>query len=131
MADAAWFAGRLRELREAAGLTQEQLAVRAGVKREAVARWERGAREPAWGNVLALAQALGVSCQAFTTEPAAKPPGTPGRPRKRTPPSDATPAPAGENAAAGQKPAEPTAQGTRKKSKGREKPTDPQPGGEA
>ena len=39
---AEWFPARLRELRSAAGFTQEQLAEKAGVKRDAVARWERG-----------------------------------------------------------------------------------------
>ena len=82
MANAEWFAGRLRELREAAGWTQEQLAERVGVKREAVARWEAGRREPGWSNVLALAEALGVDCTAFTQRPAKRPPAEPGRPRK-------------------------------------------------
>ena len=44
MANVAWFAGRLRELREAAGWTQEQLAERRRGKAEAVARWEAGKR---------------------------------------------------------------------------------------
>jgi transcriptional regulator with XRE-family HTH domain len=82
---AAWFAGRLRELRAGVGLTQEQLAEKAGVKRDAVARWERGNREPSWSNVVALADALGVSCDAFRQEPAALPGPHRGRPRKATP----------------------------------------------
>jgi transcriptional regulator with XRE-family HTH domain len=82
MASAAWFAGRLRELREAAGWTQDQLAERVGVKREAVARWEAGKREPGWSNVLALAEALGVDCTAFTQAPARRTAAGPGRPRK-------------------------------------------------
>jgi transcriptional regulator with XRE-family HTH domain len=79
---AEWFAGRLRELRGAAGLTQEQLAERAGVKRDAVARWEAGTREPSWSNVVALVKALGVDANAFLQEPASAPPVGPGRPRK-------------------------------------------------
>jgi putative transcriptional regulator len=63
------FGRRLRELRQEAGLTQTELAERAGVKRDAVARWERGAREPGWFNVVALAEALGVDCLAFLVEP--------------------------------------------------------------
>ena len=82
MASAEWFAGRLRELREAAGWTQEQLAERVGVKREAVARWEAGKREPGWSSVLALAEALGVDCTAFAQPPAERAPAGPGRPRK-------------------------------------------------
>jgi transcriptional regulator with XRE-family HTH domain len=79
---AEWFAGRLRELRGGAGLTQGQLAERAGVKRDAVARWERGTREPSWSNVLALADALAVSTEAFRQRPASAPAAQPGRPRK-------------------------------------------------
>jgi transcriptional regulator with XRE-family HTH domain len=82
MAIAAWFAGRLRELREAAGWTQGELAERVGVKREAVARWEAGKREPGWSSVLALAEALGVDCTSFTQAPAERRSAGPGRPRK-------------------------------------------------
>jgi transcriptional regulator with XRE-family HTH domain len=90
MASAEWFAGRLRELREAAGWTQEQLAERVGVKREAVARWEAGKREPGWSNVLALAEALGVDCTAFARPPTERPPTAPGRP-KRGPAAEPSP----------------------------------------
>jgi transcriptional regulator with XRE-family HTH domain len=77
-----WFPARLRELRSQAGLTQEQLAERAGVKRDAVARWERGVREPSWSNVIALADALGVSTELFRQEPGPAPQLHPGRPRR-------------------------------------------------
>jgi len=80
--NAEWFAERLRELRNGAGLTQEQLAERAGVKRDAVARWERGTREPSWSNVVALADALAVSTEAFRQEPGPAPKRARGRPRK-------------------------------------------------
>lgn len=76
------FGGRLRELREAAGLTQQQLAERANVSARAVAQWEQGSREPGWSSILALAQALDVTCEAFTREPAERPPVGPGRPPK-------------------------------------------------
>jgi transcriptional regulator with XRE-family HTH domain len=79
---ATWFPGRLRELREGAGLTQAQLAEKVGVGRDAVARWEAGVREPGWSYVLALAEALGVDCTAFTVKPDDAPPHGPGRPRK-------------------------------------------------
>ena len=78
---AEWFAGRLRELRGEAGFTQEQLAERAGVKRDAVARWERGTREPSWSNVVALADALEVSTEAFRQAGAPAPAPQRGRPR--------------------------------------------------
>jgi transcriptional regulator with XRE-family HTH domain len=83
-----WFAGRLRELREGAGLSREGLAERAGLKVGGVRDLEQGRREPGWRTVLALARALGVGCTAFLQEPAARPPAGPGRPRK-APPEDA------------------------------------------
>jgi transcriptional regulator with XRE-family HTH domain len=78
-----WFGIRLRELREAAGLTQQQLADRVGCTWEAVSRWERGAREPGWSQVVAICAALGTDCAVFMREPTS-PPATPhpGRPRK-------------------------------------------------
>jgi transcriptional regulator with XRE-family HTH domain len=80
------FGPRLRELREAAGLSQAQLAERAGMHRFGVAKIERGERVPGWDTVLALGKALGVPCTAFdvdegTQGPAATPRG-PGRPQK-------------------------------------------------
>ena len=41
-----WFAGRLRELREARGWTQHQLAAAAGVTAAAVKSLERGRNSP-------------------------------------------------------------------------------------
>ena len=78
-----WFAGRLRELREQAGLSRQQLADRAGMKSEAgIRNLEQGIRRPSWDTVLALCQALGVSCDAFTRPPGELPPPRVGRPRK-------------------------------------------------
>jgi DNA-binding XRE family transcriptional regulator len=82
MAKGEWFAGRLRELREGAGLTQTELAAKAGLTREGVAQLETGRRKPAWETVLALGAALGCSCEAFTQAPAERPHLGPGRPRK-------------------------------------------------
>ena len=59
------FANRLKELRENAGLTQDELAQRAGLYKFSVAKLEQGVREPVWSTVLALATALGVTCLAF------------------------------------------------------------------
>jgi transcriptional regulator with XRE-family HTH domain len=83
----AWRGGRLVELRIAAGLTQSELAERCGVGRDAVAKWEADKREPGWTNILALAKALGVSCEAFAVPPSEDAPPAPepkklGRPRK-------------------------------------------------
>jgi DNA-binding XRE family transcriptional regulator len=87
---AEWFAGRLRELREGAGLTQAELAKKAGLTREGVAQLETGRRKPAWETALALCMALGCSCEAFTKQPTDRPAAGPGRPRKA---SDEAPTP--------------------------------------
>jgi transcriptional regulator with XRE-family HTH domain len=84
--DGTGFAARLRALREQAGLTQKELADRAGLVKSAIGHLEQGLREPTWGTVLALGKALGVRSTAFEPEgegsalPA--PPRRPGRPRK-------------------------------------------------
>jgi transcriptional regulator with XRE-family HTH domain len=59
------FGLRLRELRAAAGLTQEALAKKAGLNRITVANLETDESIPSWPTVLALAKALGVGCEAF------------------------------------------------------------------
>lgn len=63
------FGPRLREIREAANLTQQQLADAAGLKRLSVVRYESGDRYPTWDVCLALADALGVAVQAFAAAP--------------------------------------------------------------
>jgi DNA-binding XRE family transcriptional regulator len=81
---AEWFAGRLRELRERAGLTQKDLADRAGVSKATVADLEQGRYAPSWPTVVALAEALRVECTAFLQQPQAGVEVKPGRPRKAT-----------------------------------------------
>lgn len=78
------FAGRLKELRTRAGMTQGELAAKAGIKVGAIRDLEQGRNGPTWETVLALAAALGVTCEAFTQEPTAEAtePRRPGRPRK-------------------------------------------------
>jgi len=83
--DAKRFGPRLRWLRENAGLTQAELAERAGLHSQGVVKLERGEREPAWSTLLALASALGVSVGAFTEESSSQP-GLPPRPRGRKKP---------------------------------------------
>ena len=59
------FGERLRRLREAAGLTQEQLAERAGLTAKRIGALERGERRrPYPHTVRALANALGLSDEA-------------------------------------------------------------------
>ncbi len=79
------FARRLKELREGAGLTQQQLGEQAGMHKLSVAKLEQGIREPTWATVQALADALGVSCEAFREEPGPMPEPQRGRPRKAAP----------------------------------------------
>jgi transcriptional regulator with XRE-family HTH domain len=80
------FAARLRELREAAGLTQRRLAEEAGMHTLGVAKLEQGLREPSWATVRCLARALGLNCLHFEVETPADPPAAPkGRPRKGAP----------------------------------------------
>ncbi len=56
---AAEWGRQLAAVRRAQGWTQESLAERVGVSRQAVAKWERGAALPGPGNLLALRQCLG------------------------------------------------------------------------
>lgn len=80
-----WFAGRLRELREKAGLSREELAELAGMKIGGIRDLEQGVNQPRWETVLMLAKVLEVSCEAFNQPPSADlPPSKPGRPRKAT-----------------------------------------------
>jgi len=55
------FGKRVRELRVARGLSQEELAFRAGVHRTYLGGIERGERNPALKNIAAIAKALDVS----------------------------------------------------------------------
>jgi transcriptional regulator with XRE-family HTH domain len=82
---------RIRELREAAGLSREQLASAADVSVRAVIQWELGEREPGWFNMLALAEALRVNCSAFLQPPAERPLAGRGRPRKEQAPAPKRP----------------------------------------
>ena len=58
---------RIFTLRRAAGLSQETLAERVGVSRQAIGKWENGAALPGLDNLQALAAALGVSCDELLT----------------------------------------------------------------
>ena len=88
------FGARLKHLREQVGLTQQQLADKAGMNKFGVAKLEQDQYSPTWPTVQALAKALGVNCLVFegTVEPPpkeAKPPGRMGRPPKAPPPAEA------------------------------------------
>lgn len=51
----------LRNARAERGITQEELAFRAGVDRTFIYRIERGIRQPTISTIIGLAQALGIS----------------------------------------------------------------------
>ena len=53
---------KLAEARRAANLTQEQLAERLGVTRQAVSRWESDAAYPETDKIVRMARLLNVSC---------------------------------------------------------------------
>ena len=57
----------LRQAREGAGLSQEELAHLAGVDRTFVSRAERGVCQPALATILLLSQALGIPAAALVT----------------------------------------------------------------
>lgn len=64
---------RIFSLRRAAGLSQEALAERVGVSRQAIGKWENGVSLPGLDNLQALAAALGVRCDALLTGEAGAP----------------------------------------------------------
>ncbi len=55
----------MAKLRTAAGMTQEQLAARSGVKRVAIARIEAGSVDPRLSTAAAIAAALRVKVEAL------------------------------------------------------------------
>ncbi len=54
-------ANRLREYRRASGYSQEELAEKLGVSRQAVSKWERAEASPDTDNLIALAALYGVT----------------------------------------------------------------------
>jgi transcriptional regulator with XRE-family HTH domain len=56
----------LRDLRKQAGMTQEELAKKAGVPLPSLRGHEQGQRIPSWASVVKLAKALSVSTDAFS-----------------------------------------------------------------
>ncbi|MFO7906190.1 MAG: helix-turn-helix transcriptional regulator [Pirellulaceae bacterium] len=55
------FVKRLREARESRGLSQSELAERAGLQPSAVSHFETGRRSPSFHNLRKLSDALGVT----------------------------------------------------------------------
>lgn len=79
------FGERLRELRDALGMSREALATASGVPFGTIHGYEIGRRAPSLAATVKLAKALGVTCEAFAgcddiggaeeEEPAKKPKG--------------------------------------------------------
>jgi transcriptional regulator with XRE-family HTH domain len=59
------FGDRLVDLREAAGLTQLELADLTGLSRVQINRYERGQSEPGWSIVCRIADVLEISVGEF------------------------------------------------------------------
>jgi transcriptional regulator with XRE-family HTH domain len=59
----------IREARKAVGLSQRDLAERAGVPRQSIVRWERGAVEPGFDTVRRLVRCCGYDLSLIRYEP--------------------------------------------------------------
>lgn len=64
------FAQRLTQLRKERGYSQEELAWKLGVSRQAVSKWERAEASPDTDNLIALARLYGVSLDELVFKPA-------------------------------------------------------------
>jgi transcriptional regulator with XRE-family HTH domain len=62
------FARNLRARREAAGLSQEQLANKAGMHPTEISRLERAAREPRLGTIVRLAHGLDITVEKLIAD---------------------------------------------------------------
>ncbi len=95
--DSTGFGSKLKALRESAGLSQPELAEKAGCNKFTIAKLEQGRQEPAWPLVLSLCEALNVTCEAFKPVPgehvAADLPTPRGRPPRNPPPKPRRPRP--------------------------------------
>lgn len=62
---------RLREAREQAGITQDQLAALVGASRRSPSRWENGEVDPSLKHVVRIADVTGKPIDFFIREHAA------------------------------------------------------------
>lgn len=77
------FGQRLRQLRKAAGLTQEALARNANLSLSALCKMELRNVDPSWSTVQRLARALGVSIAEFDTQETPSPETTREKPKRK------------------------------------------------
>lgn len=64
-------ANTIRQIRQAAGMTQQRLAAAAGTSTSNISMYESGLRKPSTKQLLKLAQALGTAPEELLTKPAA------------------------------------------------------------
>ncbi len=64
----------IRQLRQARGWTQEQVARRVGVAQGTVSQWEHGNRRPYRRNLQRLAELFGISVEDIALRPVAQQP---------------------------------------------------------
>ncbi len=97
-------ANRLAEIRREQGLSQEDLAERLGLSRQAISKWERGESQPDMGNLIALADVYGMTidemvCRGTFRSDRADAAVPAGEPSERTPRPEASSASDGPDAA--------------------------------
>lgn len=63
------FASRLRDARKAKGMTQQQLADAVGMSRSTIAGYESSGKEPDYGVLVKLCEALSISSDYLTGAP--------------------------------------------------------------
>ena len=59
---------RLYQYRRKSGLSQEELAAKLGVSRQAVSKWENGTSDPSTSNLCALAKLYGIPVEELLHE---------------------------------------------------------------
>ena len=59
---------KIASQRRRLGLSQEELASRLNVTRQAVSKWETGTSDPSTSNLLALAKLYGISAEELLRE---------------------------------------------------------------
>ena len=61
-------ANRIQYLRKTNGMSQEELADRMGISRQAVSKWETGASDPSTSNLLTLAKLFNTTAEELLRE---------------------------------------------------------------